>query len=470
MPCLGDPWYFNLTPGTSEYAIAERAVQEQLDRLIHVVDFYCRAYDRDFPIDFPSGHEFRFLHEDDRRLLIAIHHHLRCDGINAAATMDILCLTQMHSEKYADKEQIAKDCHRLSRMGGLIGPLMRKKRTLMQCALDEQIEDHYRMAKSGQWDHLLRLWMDSPLIANRCSRYSHPKSRWTFLHQAAYFGHQDGCYALIAKGALVEALTRDHHSPLEVAEQKGHSETAALLRHASLGQSSLWEPSPDPDILPSSNLWNRGKKVVASVDLFTMFDGRIIRIPKGEGYYEDRYKRVLINRSGGFAPESACLVQVADYEMSAEHSSTDDEKEMQAATHEADNPSSGSDVPEVAEFKHRVLLININQSSKKWSLYDATRYAWKIDKQKASQAEFILATIHGLIVGAFIAEEWLEATFENFLDRAEDGGAPGRYGFIGKEAPDEIKKLYVDKLVPGKYQKKGAQNPIRYTWKSAPIQ
>jgi hypothetical protein len=470
MPCLGDSWDTDLTPGTTGYAIADKVVQEQLDRLVNVVNFYCRAYDRDFPIDFPNGHLFRFLHEDDQRLLIAIHHHLRCDGIKANETMDIWSLTRMHPEKYSDKEQIAKDCYRLSRMGGLIRKFLQKRVKTMQCALNEHIEDHYRMAKSGQWEHLLKLWLDSPLLANRCSRYSHPKSRWTFLHQAAYFGHQDGCCALIAKGALVDALTREHRSPLEVAEQRGHSGIAALLRDASLGQSSLWEPSPDPDILPSSNRWKSSKKIVASVDLFTMFDGRIIRIAKGDEYYEDYYKRVLINSSGGFVPESSFFNSIADYEMSAEFSSIENEKEMKVGTHEGGNVGSGSDEPEVAEFQHKALLININQSSKKWSLYDATRYAWKIDPQKASQAEVILATIHGLIVGAFVADEWLEATSENFLDRAEDGGAPSRYGFIGKEAHEDIRKLYVGKLIPGEYQKKGAQNPIRYTWKSGPGQ
>ena len=219
MPCLGVSWDTGLTPGTTEYAIAEKVVQEQLDRLVYVVNFYCKAYDRDFPIDLKNSHHFRFLHEDDKRLLIAIHHHLRCDGIKANETMDIWSLTRMHPEKYSDKEQIAKDCHLLSRMGGLIRQLLREKRTLMNCALDKQIEDHYRMAKSGQWDALLQLWTDAPLLENRCSRYSHLKSRWTFLHQAAYFGHQNGCRALIAKGALVDALTRDHRSPLDVAEQ-----------------------------------------------------------------------------------------------------------------------------------------------------------------------------------------------------------------------------------------------------------
>ena len=405
MPCLGDSWDSDLTPGTTEYALAEKVVQEQLDRLIHVVNFYCSAYGRDFPVDFPVGHGVWLLHEDDKRLLVAIHHHLRCDGIKANETMDIWSLTRMYPENYSDKEQIAKDCYRLSRMGGLMRRLLQKRVKTMQCALNEQIEDHYRMAKSGQWDHLLQLWIDSALLANRCSRYSHPKSRWTFLHQAAYFGHQDGCRALIAKGALVDALTRDHLSPLDVAEQNEHSEAAALLRHASLGQGSLWEPSPDPDILPSSNLWNSGKKVVASVDLFTMFDGGIIRISNGEGYYEDCYKRVLVNCSGGLVPELSSFKQKADYEMSADFSSPEDEQEMQGATHETGNGSSSSDGTEVTEFKHKVLLININQSSKEWSLYDATRYAWKIDKQKASRAEVILATIHGLIVGAFIANE-----------------------------------------------------------------
>lgn len=128
MPCLGDPWYFDLTPGTSEYTMAEREVQDQLDRLMHIVNYYCRAYGREFPVNFPGNREFELLHEEDKQLLMAIHHHLRCDGIKADATMDIWCLTRMNPEKYADEVKIAKDCHRLSRMGGLMKDLMRKNK------------------------------------------------------------------------------------------------------------------------------------------------------------------------------------------------------------------------------------------------------------------------------------------------------------------------------------------------------
>ena len=128
MPCLGDPWHYDLTPGTPEFTIAERKVQDQLERLIHIVNYYCKAYCRDFPANFPGNREFELLHEDDKQLLAAIHHHLRCDGIKADATMDIWCLTRMYPEKYIDEGEIAKDCHRLSRMGSLLRDLMRQNR------------------------------------------------------------------------------------------------------------------------------------------------------------------------------------------------------------------------------------------------------------------------------------------------------------------------------------------------------
>lgn len=119
---------------------------------------------------------------------------------------------------------------------------------------------------------------------------------------------------------------------------------------------------------------------------------------------------------------------------------------------------------EPAEFRHKALLISVNRSAIERSLYDATRYAWKISKAKARQAEVVLATMQGLIVGAFIAHDWLEATAANFPGRAEGDGAPGRFGFVGEEAPEDLKRLYVGKRVPDQYRKRGAANPIKYTW------
>lgn len=116
---------------------------------------------------------------------------------------------------------------------------------------------------------------------------------------------------------------------------------------------------------------------------------------------------------------------------------------------------------EEALFQHRVLLISVNRSATERSLYDATRFAWKIDPRRASRAEVVLATMQGLIKGAFIAEEWLETTERNFPGL---GDVPGRYGFVGREAPPEIAKLYVNKRVPDRFRKRGAANPVKYAW------
>jgi hypothetical protein len=116
---------------------------------------------------------------------------------------------------------------------------------------------------------------------------------------------------------------------------------------------------------------------------------------------------------------------------------------------------------EPAVFQHKALLISVNRSATETSLYEATRYAWKIKRSTAEQAEVVLATRQGGIVGAFIAHRWLEATAENFPGRDP---VPGRFGFEGEDAPEDIKKLYVGKRVPDEYRKPGAANPIKYTW------
>lgn len=121
----------------------------------------------------------------------------------------------------------------------------------------------------------------------------------------------------------------------------------------------------------------------------------------------------------------------------------------------------------VAEPHHELLLISINRSiSRHDDLLDAVRFAWKLDPRKATKVEYVLAVQRGMIIGAFIADEWLPATPENFrtLWGAREGFRPreGRFGFIGREAPEEIRKLYCLKRLPDAFRKQGAANPIRY--------
>ena len=115
--------------------------------------------------------------------------------------------------------------------------------------------------------------------------------------------------------------------------------------------------------------------------------------------------------------------------------------------------------PHPPSFNTKALLISVNRSAPETSLYEATRYAWKISRPKAKKADVILATVQGLIRGAFVAEDWLPATTEHFPGREP---VPGRLGFVGREAPAEISALYVGKRVPDEYRKRGASNPIKY--------
>ena len=115
----------------------------------------------------------------------------------------------------------------------------------------------------------------------------------------------------------------------------------------------------------------------------------------------------------------------------------------------------------IAIFKHRALLITVNRSATEVSLYEATRYAWKVARTKVIQAEVILSVVQGLIVGAFIAREWLPATPENFPNREP---MLGRFAFNGSVAPPDLSQYYVGKRLPDIFRKPGAANPVKYTW------
>jgi len=114
-----------------------------------------------------------------------------------------------------------------------------------------------------------------------------------------------------------------------------------------------------------------------------------------------------------------------------------------------------------AVFRHTAVLITINRSAaESESIYAAVRHAWKLDPKKAATAQLVMAVQQGLIVGVFIAREWLPATVVNFPALPSD--MEGRWGFIGEEAPEEIMRLYLRTRIPDELRKRGAANPVRY--------
>jgi hypothetical protein len=115
-----------------------------------------------------------------------------------------------------------------------------------------------------------------------------------------------------------------------------------------------------------------------------------------------------------------------------------------------------------ADLRHRVLMISVNRTvMDQKDVYEAVRYAWKLDPVKARKADVVLAVQQGLIIGAFTATQWLQATSTNFPGRQD---MPGRWGFVGRVASEAMTKLYVARRMPDRYRKKGAANPVRYSW------
>ena len=115
---------------------------------------------------------------------------------------------------------------------------------------------------------------------------------------------------------------------------------------------------------------------------------------------------------------------------------------------------------------YKIMLIKVAKSLENGlSLYDATRYAWRIDVQKAKEADYVVSIVNGgVIKRIFVAHAWKVANSINFpefhvLHRSV------RYGFVGDVVEDShIVNLYENKKIPQKYTKKGIANPIQYNF------
>ncbi len=108
-----------------------------------------------------------------------------------------------------------------------------------------------------------------------------------------------------------------------------------------------------------------------------------------------------------------------------------------------------------------LILISIGQSYEEEgrSIYDAVRYAWKINADRA-KGLLVLAHRRGLVLGAFRPKKWMKATRENFPRLESD--MPDRWGFVGEYEEGKTASIYVGKRVPDEYRAKGASNPIRF--------
>jgi len=102
------------------------------------------------------------------------------------------------------------------------------------------------------------------------------------------------------------------------------------------------------------------------------------------------------------------------------------------------------------DIKHKILIININKTYKPGvSPYDATRKSWRLNIDRAKNAEFIISEYKGIFRAIYKADKWFRTVDNN------------RWYFKGEEITNrKIINLYLNRQYLGK--KKGQSNPIRY--------
>ena len=166
----------------------------------------------------------------------------------------------------------------------------------------QAIERLYEEAKRGDWEKVLSSWRKASYVAQVCSRYQKPSSGWTFLHQAAYFGHEAACRVLIRFGAAVDARSRERQSAADIAEGRKYPDLASLLRRATLGAESLWIAPKDPNLLPSSSLWREAVECRAAEAMSVAYGGDVVKIPEGARYFVDSFERTLVGWHGTYSP------------------------------------------------------------------------------------------------------------------------------------------------------------------------
>lgn len=122
-------------------------------------------------------------------------------------------------------------------------------------------------------------------------------------------------------------------------------------------------------------------------------------------------------------------------------------------------------LPEV-DLQHKLIMININayDHNTPQELLNRVRYAWRISEARAQQADYVLAVIHGIVQGVFVAHEWVPATVEHFPREEFVEANSARLGFHGVVASQEIWQHYVGnhgKRLPDDLRNR-SQNPVRY--------
>lgn len=109
-----------------------------------------------------------------------------------------------------------------------------------------------------------------------------------------------------------------------------------------------------------------------------------------------------------------------------------------------------------------ILSISVLYPDIEPDIYEATRYAWRLNANRAKRYKLVLARCGDMVVGAFRPTKWMKATKANFADKTpsveHSGEFEDRWGFEGYCCKADW-NLYVKKRVPSRCR---GRYPVRY--------
>ena len=104
---------------------------------------------------------------------------------------------------------------------------------------------------------------------------------------------------------------------------------------------------------------------------------------------------------------------------------------------------------------HRLLYIKVRQETveDRGSLYEAVRWAWRVNPARAADADWVVAVVGGVARGVFEVHRWQRSSTN-----------PERWEFRGAEVDNDAARRYVGKLIPEEFRRRGMASPVLYGW------
>lgn len=103
------------------------------------------------------------------------------------------------------------------------------------------------------------------------------------------------------------------------------------------------------------------------------------------------------------------------------------------------------------DLEYCIIKINNSYLDDRNSVYERVRKHWRVNLDRVSKIPYVLAVRDGVVIDVFEVDSWYNAS-----------DVPGRCMFDGKQAPEEIRKKFVNKRLPKHYIQPGMKAPVLY--------